>query len=125
MTNPVGRPTDYRAEYCERVIELGREGKSPSQIARDLDVARDTLYNWAEAHPEFLAAFTRAGHLAQAWFEDMGQAGLTMPGFNASLWSKQVSSRFREDYTDRQELTGKNGKDLLPTTIEIVGVSAK
>ena len=58
-----------------------------------------------------MTALTRAGDLAQAWFEDKGQDGLTMPGFNASLWSKQVSSRFRDDYTEtqRRELTGKNG----------------
>jgi Helix-turn-helix domain of resolvase len=121
----MGRPTLYKPEYCQQVIELGRQGKSPMQIAASLDVARDTLSNWAEAHPDFLAAFTRAKELSQAWFEDKGQEGLFIPGFNASLWSKQVSSRFREDYTERQELTGKDGKDLLPTAIEIIGVSAK
>jgi Helix-turn-helix domain of resolvase len=125
MTNPVGCPSKYKAEYCEQVIELGRQGKSPAQIAAALDVARMTLYLWADAHPEFMAAFTRAKDLAQAWFEDKGQDGLFIPGFNASLWSKQVSSRFREDYTERQEITGKDGKDLLPTEIEIIGISAK
>lgn len=111
----MGRPTDYRPEYCERVIELGRAGKSHAQIAADLDVARQTLRNWAEEHPEFLAAITRARDLAQAWFEDKGQAGLETPGFNASLWAKQVSCRFREDYTEtsKTELSGPGGKDLV------------
>ena len=110
-TKPVGRPTLYRPEYCEQVIELGRQGKSPAQIAAALDVARATLGLWAEAHPEFLTAYTRAYDLAQAWFEDKGQAGLDAQGFNANLWAKQVSSRFRDDYTEtqRRELTGKNG----------------
>lgn len=111
MTNPVGCPSKYKAEYCDRVIELGRQGKSPTQIAAALDVARMTLYLWTDAHPEFMAAFTRARDLAQAWFEDKGQEGLFIPGFNASLWSKQVSSRYPDDYTERQqrEITGKNG----------------
>jgi hypothetical protein len=26
-----------------------------------------------------------------------------MSGFNASLWAKQVSCRFRDDYTDKQQ----------------------
>ena len=122
-SNPVGRPTLYRPEYCERVIELGRKGKSPAQIAADLDVARATLVLWAEAHPEFMAAFTRARDLAQAWFEDKGQEGMFIPGFNASLWSKQVSSRYPDDYTERQkrELTGAEGGPVeTVTTIHLV-----
>lgn len=104
----MGRPTDYRDEYCETVIELGEQGKSHAQIARSLGVARQTLYDWSKVHPEFLGAITRAKDLALAWFEDKGQDGLTTPGFNASLWAKQVSCRFRDDYTDKQqtELSG-------------------
>ena len=115
MSKKPGRPTDYLPEYCDKVIELGRLGKSKAQIASELDVARMTLDNWANAHPEFLDALTRARDLAQAWFEDMGQNGLLMPGFNASLWAKQVSCRFRDEYTDQSktELTGKDGTPLL------------
>ena len=108
---PAGRPTDYREEYCAEVVELGRQGKSHAQIAASLDVSRQTLHNWANSHPEFLDAITHARDLAQAWFEDKGQAGLETPGFNASLWAKQVSARFPDDYTERQkrEVTGKDG----------------
>lgn len=122
-----GRPTDYRAKYCAQVIELGRDGKSKAQIAAALDVARNTLDNWAKANPEFLSAMTRAQDLAQAWFEDKGQDGLETPGFNASLWAKQVSCRFRDDYTDasRRELSGPGGADLFPTRVELVAVEAK
>ncbi len=97
---PAGRPTDYRPEMCGQVVELGRQGKSHAQIAAALGVARKTLYEWQERYPEFSDAITHAKDLAQAWFEDMGQSGLVMPGFNASLWAKQVSCRFREDYTE-------------------------
>lgn len=106
-----GRPTDYRPEYCERVLELGQEGKSHAQMAAALGVSRMSLYRWAEAHPEFRDAITHARDLAQAWWEDKGQDGLVMPGFNSSLWAKSVSARFPDDYTERQkrELTGANG----------------
>lgn len=106
-----GRPTDYREAYCAQVVKLGRDGKSHAQIAASLGVSRQTLHNWADAHPEFLDAITHARDLAQAWFEDQGQSGLLIPGFNAALWAKQVSARFPAEYTDRQkrELTGANG----------------
>ena len=38
---PAGRPTDYRPEYCERVIELGRLGMSVVEMAADIGVARN------------------------------------------------------------------------------------
>lgn len=109
-----GRPTEYRKEMCEQVIELGRIGKSHAQIASTLDVSRETLYTWQDTYPDFLDAITRARQLAQAWFEDMGQAGLVMPNFSASLWAKQVSCRFPDDYREvtRQELTGKDGQPI-------------
>jgi len=98
-----GRPTDYRDEYCERVVELGKLGYSHAMIASELGVARQTLRNWAEIHPEFLAAITHARDEAQAWFERKGLIGMEQQGFNASLWAKQVSCRFPDDYTDRNK----------------------
>lgn len=122
-----GRPTDYRPEYCEQVVELGREGRSYTQIAARMDIAKSTLYLWMDAHPEFSDAMTRARELAQCWFEDKGQGGLETPGFNASLWAKQVSARFPDDYTERskRELSGAEGKDLFPARVELVAVEAK
>ena len=101
-----GRPTIYRTEFCQRVIEYGHKGKSRMQIAALLGVAKATIQNWEAAHPDFLAAMTHARDLAQAWFEDRGQIGLNLPTkeFNTALWAKQVSNRFREDYTDRKEV---------------------
>lgn len=110
-----GRPLEYKEEFCDRVIELGREGKSHAQIARDLDFSRETLYAWAKTYPKFSDAINRAKDLAQAWFEDKGQAGLDTREFNAALWAKQVSCRFRADYTDKTE------SDVKTThTVEIV-----
>jgi len=107
----MARPTGYRDEFCEQVIELGRQGKSKAQIAANLDVCRQTLENWATAHPAFLDALTRARDLAQAWWEDKAQIGLETPGFNASLWGRSMAARFPDDYTERQkrEITGRDG----------------
>lgn len=116
----MGRPTDYTHLYCEQVIELGRAGKSVTQIAAKLDVNRDTIYEWIKVHPEFSDAITRSKQLAQAWWEDQGQDGLVMPGFNAALWAKQVSSRFREDYHDKSihEITGKDGGPIITKKLQ-------
>lgn len=106
-----GRPSDYSPEFCEQIIELGRQGKSVVQMACAFDVVKQTLHNWAEAHPEFLDAFTRAKQLSQDWWESAAQTGLTAGNFNASLWSRSMAARFPDDYTERQkrEVTGKDG----------------
>ena len=106
---PAGRPSDYLPEYCETVIELGRAGKSLAQMASHFDVSRQTIDNWAATHPQFLEALTRAKAHCQAWWEDQGQTRMVAPGFNAAVWKKSVEARFRDDYTERQEITGAQG----------------
>ena len=102
-----GRPSEYDEAYCERVIELGKDGKSKAQMAAAFDVSRQTIDNWAAAHPEFLEALSRAMAHCQAWWEDKGAKGMETPGFNAAVWKKSVEARFREDYTEHQEQTIK------------------
>lgn len=93
--NKGGRPTDYREDFCARVIELGREGKSKAQIAAALDVSRDTVHEWTKKHPEFSDAIKRAEELALAWWEDAGQMGMMRQGFNATAFIFQMKNRFR------------------------------
>jgi hypothetical protein len=112
---PAGRPTDYNPKYCEEVIELGKQGKSLAQMASRFDVARSTIDEWASVHPEFSEALTRAKAHAQAWWEDAGQDGLKADKFNAQVWTKSMQARFRDDYTERQQVeqTGKMTVELV------------
>lgn len=122
-----GRPTDYRPEYCELVVELGKQGKSVVQMACALDVVRQTMLDWCKVHPEFLDAFTRAKQYSQDWWETQAQCGLTADKFNASLWSRSMAARFPEDYQERKgvELTGAGGGPVdVVTKVEIVAVEA-
>lgn len=106
-----GRPTDYLPEYCDEVITLGKLGKSVTQIASTLDVHKDTVYEWAKVHPNFSDALSRARQESQTWWEDQGQAGLTADRFQPSLWAKQVSCRFPDDYREKQDLNLGGQKD--------------
>jgi hypothetical protein len=123
-----GRPSVYDPAFCEKVVELGKLGKSLVQIACALDVTRETIYAWMREKPEFSDAMTRAKANSQAWWEEMGQAGLTMQGFNASLWAKNVSCRFREDYSEPKNviLSGDAANPVRTVNrVEIVAVEAK
>lgn len=102
--NKGGRPPKYDTKYCEEVIELGKAGKSPTQISVGIGVPRTTMLTWAKEIDEFSSALTRANEFSQDWWETQGQMGLTADKFNAQLWSKSMSARFREDYTERKEV---------------------
>jgi transposase len=73
MSNPVGRPSKYNPAFCERVIALGKLGKSIEQIACDLDVGTKTIYNWRDEHEEFLHALDMAREFEQNWWETIAQ----------------------------------------------------
>ena len=123
-SNPRGRPSTYDPAYCERVIELGAEGKSPEQISAAIGVPRSTMQSWAEAHSDFSAALTRAKELEQDWWESIGQTALFADKFQASVWAKSMQARFREKYTEKviNEQTGKDGGPIENVTeIRLVG----
>lgn len=110
----VGRPSDYKSEYCERVIELGKQGASVVEMACDIGVSRPTLEeNWTTAHPEFLEAFTRAKMFSQVWWEKKGREGMEKSSqeFQASIWSRSMAARFPHDWREVKgsEITGKDG----------------
>ena len=111
-----GRPTLYDPAYCERVIELGKQGMSVVEMAADIGVARSTLEEaWPAAYPEFSEAFMQARQHSQAWWESMGRVNLIMPQgsgtFQASVWSRSMAARFPADWREKSEtaLTGANG----------------
>ena len=111
VTNTRGRPSTYDPAFCDRVVALGAEGKSPEQISAAIDVPRTTMLSWAETYPEFSTALTRAKELEQDWWETIGQTALFADKFQASVWAKSMQARFREKYTEKvvQEQTGPNG----------------
>ena len=120
MPNPVGRPTDYKPEFCDEVVQFGKQGKSITQIACLLDVGKATVYRWEEQFPEFRDALIRAREFAQMWWEDQGQLGLTADKFQGSLWAKQVSCRFPDDYREKQDLNlgGQKNNPIVITREE-------
>lgn len=55
-----GRPTLYRPEYCDLVIEDMAKGYSLTAFAGGIRVSVDTVYEWIKRHAEFSDAVNRA-----------------------------------------------------------------
>lgn len=101
-----GRPTKFKSEYCDIVIELGKNGDSLAQMAAHFNVARSTIDKWAEDNECFSEALSIAKTHCQSWWEEAAQKGIYLggSGFNAAVWKTTMQARFREDYTERQEI---------------------
>lgn len=119
MSNPVGRPSLYDPAYCQKVIELGKQGKSIAQMASVLNVSYTSLQRWREEHEEFRVALEDAQYFAQAWWEDQAQCYMVeekeSAKLNVGLWSRSMAARFPKTYREstKQEITGADGAPLL------------
>ena len=116
---PVGRPSKYLPEYCERVIELGKLGKSTEAIGSMLDVGTATLYRWRDEFPEFREALDVAKDHELRWWEEMAQGYMLEhkdgERLNSSIWSRSMAARFPKKYREstKTEITGADGAPLL------------
>ena len=123
---PAGRPTDYRPEYCDAVIEYGAQGKSLTWMSAEMGVARSTLQLWEKDIPEFSVAMTQARALSQKWWEDAGQDNMLIaPGkgtFNASVWSRSMAARFPEDWRENKGVEVSGSLNLAG---ELAALNAK
>ena len=116
----MGRPPKYDEEYCEKVISLGKEGLSLTQIALELDISRSTLYEWRDKYDDFSDALKRAREFAQGFWENaLKQAALgTNPEGvtpNPTLMIFQMKNRFPDEWREKQvqEHVGKDDSDLV------------
>jgi len=130
--NPVGRPSEYRPEFCEKVVVLGEKGYSKAMIAGELGVVRMTLDVWCKEWPLFNDAMDRAREASLSWWEAQGNAGIWSREFNANAYRLQVLNRFPADWRERTEISGPGGGPIETTTVDasalataLLGVLAK
>lgn len=126
MANPVGRPTKYKPEYCQMVVDHLSEGASLTSFAAEIDVARSTINEWIDAHPDFSEAVKRAKAKCAAWWERVGRNGAQGGDVNPTLVIFGLKNMAADDWRDKQELDHRSGDgSMTPTRIEIVAPSLK
>lgn len=110
----VGRPTVYRAEICDQVIELMKEGRSKNAVASILGIHVDTIYDWCDKYPEFSEAIKKGVMLSEAWWEEHGRLNLHNRDFNSTLWYMNMKNRFGwRDRVDNNHSVGMRHEDIL------------
>lgn len=68
----MGRPTLYKPEYCQMLIDHMAQGYSFTSFAADVDTDFQTLYNWCKDHAEFFEAKKKATAKCKKYWEKLG-----------------------------------------------------
>lgn len=106
-----GRPTNYKPEFAEMLIEHMAKGAPFDTFAAEVFCSLDTLYEWCKHYQEFAEAKKLGEKLSHEWWDRQGRKGLNKgpATFHGQVWNITMKNRF--GYRDRQEvqLTGADG----------------
>jgi hypothetical protein len=102
----MGRPSKYKKEYCEMLIEHMSTGLSFESFAGIVRVNRDTVHEWAKVHQDFSEAKKIGMSLALLKWEKIGMEGMYMGSkdnpFNPTVWIFSMKNKF--NWSDRKEV---------------------
>ena len=99
-----GRPSEFKPEYCDEAEAFLADGYSVAAFAGHIGVAKQTVYNWMNAHPEFMDAVKRGQAGAVLWWERANRK-LAMDGEgNATAIIFGLKNRAPDEWRDKQEI---------------------
>ena len=139
MAHPGGRPSKYRKEYCDMIIEyfnrqpqetlykrtyydnglikseepyiIGVQFPTFQGFADSIDVNVDTLYEWGRAHNEFSVAITRARELQEKIWLINGMGG---------QYNSQFAQFFGRNCLGYKDKTSINVEQESPFEVKII-----
>jgi hypothetical protein len=79
----MGRPSDYKPEFCEEARKLCEGGATDIEVADALEISAATLYRWKAKHPEFCEALKAGKTVADERVERSLYAKATGYSFDA------------------------------------------
>jgi len=102
---PAGRPTDYKPEYCQMLIDHMAEGLSFTSFAAIVGDCYDTISDWRKIHPEFLQAYKIGTPHRQLYLEKELLTGDPRKVAGVIFALKNATGRNVEDaFVERQEV---------------------
>lgn len=108
---PKGRPTKYRPEYCEMLIEHMSKGYSYQSFASVAKVNIDTLYEWEKMFEDFTDAKKRGYADCLFFWEKLAIENTLVkngkPVLNTGSFVFNMKNRF--GWSDKQEVDVTSG----------------
>ena len=107
-----GGPSRYDPKHCDEAIATLAKGHSLAGLAGKLGVDRRTVTNWRHQYPEFDQACERGQMMAIHYWEGEAQRLARTGKGNASVVIFALKNRAPEDWRERIEHTGADGKAI-------------
>jgi hypothetical protein len=104
-----GRPSKYNPDIGLKIVQEMEKGYSLAAAAAAFDIARKTIYNWKDEHPEFDELVQIAMVKRQRFLEE--RLTTTQSGAVVTSTMFALKNAGAQDWRDKQdiELTGANG----------------
>lgn len=108
-TNPIGRPTDFRPEYGEEILQLMASGLSLAASAAELGFHRQRVYEWVDRYPDFADTIRLAQVKRQLFLERRLLSAEAGPIVTSTIFA--LKNAAAADWREKQEheVTGPNG----------------
>ncbi len=113
MARPKIKLTELRKDWKTFIVRDMADGASQAEITAGLEISNDLFYRFMKEEPEFSETIKKGLVLCKCWWEKKGRKNLENSKFSATLWYMNMKNRF--GWADKTEITGANGKDLIPT----------
>jgi len=98
---PVGRPTKYKEEYCEMLIEYMSKGMTFTAFASQIGVCRRALYKWLDKHPEFVHAKNIGSAKSEDYMLELAHSQMIDGKLNNTAWIFMMKNM--HGWRDKQE----------------------
>lgn len=122
-----GRPTDYRPEYCQQLLDYFGEKpytednqgkiratdfKSLAGFAIKIGVSRDTLHEWSKKHKDFSDAYIRAKDFQENFLAVNGNKGLINANFGIFTAKNVLNWRDKKEIDVRDNVNDLSDEEI-------------
>lgn len=113
--NPIGRPSKKTDELVAKLIQAFHDDATIEQACYYSGITKQTYYRWLEEDEDFSYEMTKAQEypkvLAKRVLVKAMEAG------DEKIALEVIKRLEKHRYSERNELTGKDGKDIVPTFV--------
>lgn len=100
----MGRPTNFKKEYCDLLEAHLASGLSFKSFAGTINTTEDSLHQWKNKHEDFALSKKKGIAKCSLFWERLGRSGVAgkINGFNTGAWIFNMKNRF--GWRDKHEV---------------------